>query len=682
MAKNKEEKKSFAELAAELDKKFSGNTNTEHFDLSTGSLSLDLALGGGVRSGRITELIAWEGAGKTTICLHLIAEAQKKGLNVAYIDAEHALDEKYAKAIGVDWEKLKPTLFQPMNGEDAFQYGQELLKTGELQLLIFDSTSGMLPKSQMEAEPGGSNMGKHALLFSKEVPKVNIFAANNNAIVVFVSQLREKIGIMFGCFHYDTIVNFADGRSIPIGKVVDEKITGDVYTLNEKTGSIEIKPIVDWHDNGKINHIDDFISFITNSLDGKGKYGITCTKNHELLTSGNVWKKAKDITIEDKLVSKYLEKINGSLAEFLQGSFIGDCSLKKNKNKGYFSYQDNENLEYVRWKINKLSPFFKFTTVKIKSGIRYDSEQSTELLKIKEKIVNRDPLYLLNNFSPLGMAILYMDDGHYDNKKSHNRALISFKRFKNNQYVLDIILEKFKSIFGENISINYKNGNMSFHKDTTTKLFEMIHIYIPECMQYKLHENFRNKYIDFSLSNNAIWKSEVVNILDISVGSKRKFRNKRKFDISIQDNHNYMVGSLHNGIFVHNSPETTQAGNTLKFFASNRIDLRRSLEKEGDEVIGINTKFKVLKCKTSAPYKTGIIPILFGVGIDKVSEIIEMATDLDLIKKWGKTITILDGSETKYDLEEFKTLLKDNEEFFQDLRNKIIKTVKNNENNS
>jgi recombination protein RecA len=130
------------------------------------------------------------------------------------------------------------------------------------------------------------------------------------------------------------------------------------------------------------------------------------------------------------------------------------------------------------------------------------------------------------------------------------------------------------------------------------------------------------------------------------------------------------------------SPETTQAGNTLKFFASNRIDLRRSLEKEGDEVIGINTKFKVLKCKTSAPYKTGIIPILFGVGIDKVSEIIEMATDLDLIKKWGKTITILDGSETKYDLEEFKTLLKDNEEFFQDLRNKIIKTVKNNENNS
>jgi len=321
MAKNKEEKKSFAELAAELDKKFSGNTNTEHFDLSTGSLSLDLALGGGVRSGRITELIAWEGAGKTTICLHLIAEAQKKGLNVAYIDAEHALDEKYAKAIGVDWEKLKPTLFQPMNGEDAFQYGQELLKSGELQLLIYDSTSGMLPKSQMEAEPGGSNMGKHALLFSKEVPKINILTANNNAITVFVSQLREKIGVMFG------------------------------------------------------------------------------------------------------------------------------------------------------------------------------------------------------------------------------------------------------------------------------------------------------------------------------------------------------------------SPEVTQAGNTLKFFASNRIDLRKSLEKEGDEVIGINTKFKVLKCKTSAPYKTGIIPILFGVGIDKVSEIIEMATDLDLIKKWGKTITILDGTDTKYDLEEFKTLLKDNEEFFQDLRNKIIKKV-------
>jgi recombination protein RecA len=192
-----EEKKGLLEIAAELNKKYSGNKQ-EQFDLSTGSLRLDRALGGGMRSGRITELISWEGAGKTTVCLHLVAEAHKRGIEAAYVDAEHALDEKYARAIGADWDRLKPLLFQPDYGEAAFEYGQRLMETGKLGLLIFDSTSGMIPKSQMDAEPGASHIGKHALLFSKEIPKINVLAARNNVIVVFVSQFREKVGVMFG----------------------------------------------------------------------------------------------------------------------------------------------------------------------------------------------------------------------------------------------------------------------------------------------------------------------------------------------------------------------------------------------------------------------------------------------------------------------------------------------------
>lgn len=200
MAKTKstETKQSFEDLVKELNKKYSGGSSEETFDLSTGSILLDHALGGGLRSGRITEIMAWEGAGKTTICLHLVAEAQKKGLNVAYIDSEFALDKNYAEAISVDWEKLKPSIFQPSCGDDAFDYAQKLLASGELDLLIFDSTSGMIPKSQLEAEPGSSNMGKHALLFSKEVPKINSLTAQNNCVTVFISQFREKIGVIFG----------------------------------------------------------------------------------------------------------------------------------------------------------------------------------------------------------------------------------------------------------------------------------------------------------------------------------------------------------------------------------------------------------------------------------------------------------------------------------------------------
>ena len=199
MAGKKEEKKKTLKEAIEyLNKTYSGAYNDDGYFISTGSIGLDAILGGGLKSGRLVELIAWEGAGKTTFCLHVLAEAQKAGYNVAYVDAEHALDKAYAENIGVDWDALLPTLFQPSNGEEAFEYGKTLLETGEMNLIIFDSTSGMLPKSQMEGETGASNIGKHAFLFNKEIPRINLLASKHNAICIFVSQIREKPGVMFG----------------------------------------------------------------------------------------------------------------------------------------------------------------------------------------------------------------------------------------------------------------------------------------------------------------------------------------------------------------------------------------------------------------------------------------------------------------------------------------------------
>lgn len=190
-------KKSFEETLSELNKKYS-RTDHDQFFISTGSLALDAALGGGVASGRITELISWEGGGKTSVCLHLVAEAQKMGKKAAYVDAEHALDKKYAKAIGVDWDALKPAIFQPMHGEEAFDYGLELMKSGELDLLIFDSTSGMIPEKQLMDPAAQSHLGLHARLFSSELPKINSYCGMHNTAVVFVSQIREKIGIAYG----------------------------------------------------------------------------------------------------------------------------------------------------------------------------------------------------------------------------------------------------------------------------------------------------------------------------------------------------------------------------------------------------------------------------------------------------------------------------------------------------
>lgn len=194
--KSEGQQSNLQDTLAALNKKYNLSDSQQRTFISTGSIGLDKALGGGVITGRITELIAWEGVGKTTVSLHIVANAQKQGLKVAYIDSEHALDETYARALGVDWDEL--ILIQPSFGEEAFEIGEELLKTGEVDVLIFDSTSGMFPKAQFEGDPGSSYIGKHAMLFSKEVPKINVLASKYNAVVIFISQLREKIGVMYG----------------------------------------------------------------------------------------------------------------------------------------------------------------------------------------------------------------------------------------------------------------------------------------------------------------------------------------------------------------------------------------------------------------------------------------------------------------------------------------------------
>lgn len=196
--KKKVEKLTYEQTVEKLNSKYA-NVRKEDVYFNTGSLALDIGLGGkGFTGGRIAELIAWEGVGKTTLCLHLVAEAQARGKNVVYVDAEHALDETYARKIGVDWDKLKPTLFQPSCGEEAFDYAKEMISTGEVGLVIFDSTSGMLPKKVMEDPAGSSNMGLHARLFGTELVKINDLAFKHNCLVVFLSQVREKIGVMFG----------------------------------------------------------------------------------------------------------------------------------------------------------------------------------------------------------------------------------------------------------------------------------------------------------------------------------------------------------------------------------------------------------------------------------------------------------------------------------------------------
>jgi recombination protein RecA len=165
--------------------------------ISSGSLGLDIALGvGGYPRGRVIEIYGPESSGKTTLTLHAIAEAQKAGGIAAFIDAEHAFDRFYAQKLGIDVDNL--IISQPDNGEQALEITENLIRSGAIDIVVIDSVAALTPKSEIEGEMGDSKMGLHARLMSQALRKLTATISKTNCTVIFINQLREKIGVMFG----------------------------------------------------------------------------------------------------------------------------------------------------------------------------------------------------------------------------------------------------------------------------------------------------------------------------------------------------------------------------------------------------------------------------------------------------------------------------------------------------
>jgi len=177
--------------------KLDGTTNMNVETISSGSLALDIALGvGGLPRGRIVEIYGPESSGKTTLTLHIIAQFQKAGLNAAFIDAEHALDPNYAKSLGVQLDELY--ISQPDHGEQALEIVDTFARSGAMDLIIVDSVAALTPQKELEGDMGDSAVGLHARLMSQAMRKLTASAQKNNVMIVFINQIRMKIGVMFG----------------------------------------------------------------------------------------------------------------------------------------------------------------------------------------------------------------------------------------------------------------------------------------------------------------------------------------------------------------------------------------------------------------------------------------------------------------------------------------------------
>ncbi len=177
--------------------KLGEGANIQVETVPTGSISLDIALGqGGFPKGRIIEIYGPESSGKTTLALHAVAEVQKAGGIAGFIDAEHALDPKYAKAIGVNIDDLY--ISQPDNGEQALEITETMIRSGAMDIIVVDSVAALVPKAEIDGDMGDSHVGLHARLMSQAMRKLTSIVAKTNCVVIFINQLREKVGVMFG----------------------------------------------------------------------------------------------------------------------------------------------------------------------------------------------------------------------------------------------------------------------------------------------------------------------------------------------------------------------------------------------------------------------------------------------------------------------------------------------------
>ena len=203
---NEEKKKALEAALSQIEKQYGKGTVMRLGDpnaqmnvetIPTGSISLDIALGlGGIPKGRIVEIYGPESSGKTTVTLHMIAEVQKRGGIAGFIDAEHALDPVYAKNIGVDIDNLY--ISQPDNGEQALEIAETMVRSGAVDIVVVDSVAALVPKAEIDGDMGDSHVGLQARLMSQALRKLTAVISRSNCVVVFINQLREKVGVMFG----------------------------------------------------------------------------------------------------------------------------------------------------------------------------------------------------------------------------------------------------------------------------------------------------------------------------------------------------------------------------------------------------------------------------------------------------------------------------------------------------
>ena len=649
--------------------------------IPTGSIALDVALGiGGLPRGRVVEIYGPEGSGKTTLALHSLASAQKAGGIAAFIDAEHALDPDYAKKLGVDTDAL--LVSQPDTGEQALEIADMLIRSGAIDVVVIDSVAALVPRAEIEGDMGDSHVGLQARLMSQALRKITGALSQTKTTAIFINQLREKVGVMFGCMSYGTRVTLADGTQEKIGKIVNQRQEVEVLSYDPESGRIVPRRIVNWFNNGRT---DQFLQFTVAKSGGNGKAQFAATENHLVRTPGG-WREAGELIPGDRVALAEPWRLSGQQMELILGALMGDGSLSPNPHgrsgTRFRMGHGAKQASYLDWKVSLLGNIGCALSSNAKGAIFADLTPLPELAELREGVYFGDGKKHLSGeylkaLTPFALAVWYMDDGCFTVRSKGVQ-----ERTQGGTGRIEICVQAMSPGSRERLA-DYLRANhrldvkvvtrgsrsqavLQFTTAASEKFQKLVAPYVHPSMEYKLLPRFRGQFRVEPEFVPAEMRLVPARILDIHV--KPPTRSMNRFDIEVEGSHNYFV----DGVMVHNSPETTSGGRALKFYASVRLDVRRiETLKDGTEAVGSRTRIKVVKNKCSPPFKVAECDIIFGTGISREGGLIDLGVEQSIVRKSGAWYTY-EGDQLGQGKENSRNFLRDN----PDLANEIEKKIK------